>query len=307
MSATLAALLATSILAVVAVLLVAGELTDHRMADRVRRAAQGTAPPVREQRRLANIGFTVARLIDLAGPARFLASPQDRTQIERTLAPLGVPIAVAGPLLVAVKLVFLVGGPAAAAAWHFGTDRPGNPMVSLMIGLGAGVVLPNMILSQMRKRRIANLNRAMADTFDMLVVCSEAGLGLESAIDRVAADLRHANPAMALEFAQLGQEMRMMPDRTVAMERFAERAEVDGLRRLAATLSQAMRYGTPLGQALRTLAAEERQTRLIRLEEKAARLPTLLVLPLILFILPPLFLTLVGPSIMQLFDAVGNM
>lgn len=98
----------------------------------------------------------------------------------------------------------------------------------------------------------------------------------------------------------------MLPDRSVAMERFAERAEVEGLRRLAATLAQAMRYGTPLGQALRALAADQRNERLMRLEAKAARLPALLVLPLVLFILPPLFLILVGPSILRLIDAVGS-
>jgi tight adherence protein C len=168
-------------------------------------------------------------------------------------------------------------------------------------------MLPNMIVSQLRKRNQAVLNRAMADTLDLMVVCAEAGLGLESAIDRVAAETRKATPQMAMEFAQLSQEMRMMPDRSQAMERFAERAEVEGLRRLASTLAQAMRYGTPLGQALRALAADQRQERMTRLEEKAARLPALLVVPLIVFILPPLFLVLVGPSMLQLFDVVGTL
>ncbi|WP_137178728.1 type II secretion system F family protein [Roseomonas sp. AR75] len=307
MSPLLAGLIAAGLLAIVAIALAANELTEHRMAERVRRAAIGVTPEAAPKRSFASMGASMLRLLDVSGLVRFMASQQDRVQVERTLVPLGVPATMAAPLLVALKLVFLVAGPAVAMAYHAANGSGGSPMLPLLVGAGVGVLAPNMILSQLRKRRVAALNRGMADTLDLLVVCAEAGLGLESAIDRVANDLRRANPAMSLEFAQLSQEMRLMPDRSSAMERFAERAEVDGLRRVAATLSQAMRYGTPLGTALRALAADERQARLIRMEEKAARLPALLVLPLILFILPPLFLVLVGPSILQLFDAVGAM
>jgi tight adherence protein C len=307
MSPLVAGLTAAGLLAVLAVALAANELTEHRMAERVRRAAIGVTPETAPKRSFASLGAAMLRLLDVSGMVRFMASQQDRTQVERTLVPLGVPSSMAAPLLVALKLVFLVAGPLAGLAWNATSGSGGNPMLPVLVGAGVGVLAPNMILSQLRKRRVAALNRGMADTLDLLVVCAEAGLGLESAIDRVSHDLRRANPAMSLEFAQLSQEMRLMPDRSSAMERFAERAEVDGLRRVAATLSQAMRYGTPLGTALRALAADERQARLIRMEEKAARLPALLVLPLILFILPPLFLMLVGPSVLQLFDAIGAM
>jgi tight adherence protein C len=305
MSPVLAAAMAMSLLAIVVVALAVEELADHRMAERVRRAALG-ATPVAPRRSLAALGASLVGLIDLAGLVRFLASKEDRIQIERSLVPLGVPAATAASLLVATKLLFLTGAPAAAMLWHVATEQQSSMLLTALVGFAAGVMVPNYILSKLRARRVATLNRGMADTLDLLVVCAEAGLGLESAIDRVASDLRRANPAMALEFAQLGQEMRLMPDRSVAMERFAERAEVEGLKRVSATLSQAMRYGTPLGQALRTLAADERNLRLIRLEEKAARLPALLVLPLILFILPPLFLVLVGPSMLALVDAFGK-
>jgi tight adherence protein C len=307
MTPLIAGLAAALLLAVVALSLAASEYTDHRMAERVRRAASGMAPETRQRRSLAALAGGLLRALDMAGLVSFLASKQDRTQVERTLVPLGVPLSLAAPVLVAFKLFTLIALPAAAVGWHVWSQRPGSPITPLILGLGAGVILPNLMLSQLRKRRVAALNRGMADTLDLLVVCAEAGLGLESAIDRVASDLRRANPAMSMEFAQLSQEMRLMPDRSSAMERFAERAEVEGLRRVAGTLSQAMRYGTPLGTALRALAADERQARLIRMEEKASRLPALLVLPLILFILPPLFLVLVGPSILQLFDAIGAM
>jgi tight adherence protein C len=307
MTPLVAGLSAALILAIVALSLAASEYTHHRMAERVRRAASGVTPEYRQRRSIAALAGGLLRALDLTGMVGFLASKQDRVQVERTLVPLGVPLSLAAPVLVAFKLFTLIALPAAAVGWHTWSERPGSPITPLILGLGAGVIVPNLILSQLRKRRVAALNRGMADTLDLLVVCAEAGLGLESAIDRVASDLRRANPAMSQEFAQLSQEMRLLPDRSAAMERFAERAEVEGLRRVAGTLSQAMRYGTPLGTALRALAADERQARLIRMEEKASRLPALLVLPLILFILPPLFLVLVGPSILQLFDAIGAM
>jgi tight adherence protein C len=220
------------------------------------------------------------------------------------LSPLGVPTALAAPALVAVKLVFLIGGPLAGLGYHLIAAPEGNPLVPLLCGLVGGILIPSLILSRIRKRYMEALNRSLPDTLDLLVVCAEAGLGLESAIDRVAADMREAAPGMALEFAQLGQEMRLLPDRSVAMERFAERAELEGLRRLASTLAQAMRYGTPLSQALRALAADQRNERMLRLEAKAARLPALLVLPLVAFILPPLFIILVGPSFIRLVDTM---
>lgn len=307
MSPLLPGLAAAVLLVVAAALLIGSELSEHRLADRVRRAALGTGPVIKQRRSLLSILGGLLRAIEVSGIVNSLASPKDKAQVERTLAPFGIPAATAHAILVATKLVFLILAPAAAMGWHYLSERHGSILLPLMIGAAAGIMLPNMIVSQLRKRNQNILNRAMADTLDLLVVCAEAGLGLESAIDRVAAELRKATPAMAMEFAQLSQEMRMMPDRSQAMERFAERAEVDGLRRLASTLAQAMRYGTPLGQALRALAADQRQDRMTRLEEKAARLPALLVVPLIIFILPPLFLVLVGPSMLQLFDVLGTL
>jgi tight adherence protein C len=306
MNAGLAAVGATLLFAVVAVILVGSELNEHRLAERVRRSALGTVAPARPGfGGLGSVTGALLRLVDLSGLVRFLASAQDRVQVERGLAPFGVPTAAAAPLLVMVKLLFLVGAPAAAIGWHQVTEQESSLLTTGLFGLAVGVMAPNMLLGQLRKRRIATLTRGLSDALDLLVVCAEAGLGLESAIDRVAADMRRSNPAMAMEFAVLAQEMRLLPDRAVAMERFAERAEVDGLKRLSATLAQAMRYGTPLGQALRALAADERNMRMIRLEEKAARLPALLVLPLIMFILPPLFIVLVGPAFIQLMDSFG--
>ena len=99
----------------------------------------------------------------------------------------------------------------------------------------------------------------------------------------------------------------MLPDRRAALDRIAERSGIEGFKRLAGTLSQTLRYGTPLAQALRVLAGGDAAGAHARLEEKAVRLPALLVLPLILFIMPCLFIALVGPSVLELSRNMGTM
>lgn len=182
----------------------------------------------------------------------------------------------------------------------------GNEMV-VAGGCGfVGLMLPNWVLGYMRKRYVKTLQRGLPDAMDMLVVCAEAGLGLDTAVERVAREMAGSNHAVASEFALLAHELRVMPDRRQALNRLAERSLVELLRRLAATLGQTFRFGTPLAQALRVLAAEARQERIARLENKAARLPALMTLPLILFIMPCLFIVLVGPGVVSLMATFGG-
>jgi tight adherence protein C len=105
----------------------------------------------------------------------------------------------------------------------------------------------------------------------------------------------------------LSYEMRVMPDRRIALANLAERTGQPALKRLAGTISQTMKYGTPLGQGLRTLAAEMRTERMTQFEERAGRLPALLTLPMIVFILPCLFIVIMGQPVSQIMGALGNM
>jgi tight adherence protein C len=139
-----------------------------------------------------------------------------------------------------------------------------------------------------------------------MVVCSEAGLGLESAVDRVAREVAKSHQIVGMEFATFAHELRMLPDRRQAMTRLSERADSDEMKRLTATLNQTMQYGTPLAQAMRTLAGDLRRTRMQRLEERAAKLPALLILPMILFIMPCLFVVLVGPAVINISRFLGG-
>ena len=142
----------------------------------------------------------------------------------------------------------------------------------------------------------------MPDAFDLLVICAEAGLGLDAALDRVAREMTQSTPVLAEEIGITAVELGFLPDRRVALMGFAERVQLPSVRALVNTLTQSERYGTPLAQALRVLSSELREERMMKAEEKAAKLPATLTVPMILFILPTLFIVLLGPAIIRVFD-----
>jgi tight adherence protein C len=162
--------------------------------------------------------------------------------------------------------------------------------------------IPDVILSRLAARRLLRLEQGMPDALDLLVFCSEAGLSLDQAIEQVALDLRPSSPEVASEFAVAAAEMRVLPDRAKALENLAQRAGLASLRSIVATLNQSIRFGTPLSDSLRVLAAEMRSERLARFEERAARLPVLLSLPLMGFILPAMLIVVGTPLILRMLD-----
>ncbi|WP_372624354.1 type II secretion system F family protein [Falsiroseomonas sp.] len=192
-------------------------------------------------------------------------------------------------------------------ATYFGmlAFKPGMALPATGLALVVGLLAPNWVLGALRRKFLLRTQRGLAEALDLMVVCSEAGLGLESAVERVAREMARSNRVVALEFSTLAHEMRMLPDRQQALTRLSERSASDDMRRLTATLSQTMRYGTPLAEAMRVLASDLRRSRMQRLEERAAKLPAMLVLPLILFIMPCLFVVLVGPAVVVLSHGIG--
>jgi len=176
-----------------------------------------------------------------------------------------------------------------------------------VLSLAVGMMLPNWVMALVRRPYQQALRRGIPDALDLLVVCAEAGLGLESALERVSQEMTKSNRPVGVEFALFTSEMRIMPDRRTALANLAERTGQPALKRLAGTIAQTMKYGTPLSQGLRTLAAEMRAERMVQFEERAGRLPALLVLPMILFILPCLFIILMGQPVTELMTALGGM
>jgi tight adherence protein C len=180
-------------------------------------------------------------------------------------------------------------------------------IVKVFGGALAGLLLPETIATNIRKRHLAKVEAGIADALDMLVICADAGLALEAGLVRVSQELGMLNPALAMELTQTSRELQIGSDMRRAMESLGQRTGLDPLKRLATTLAQSLQYGTPLTQALRTLSAELRQEALIKFEERAGRLPTLMTIPMILFILPCVFLIVAGPAIINVMATLHGM
>jgi tight adherence protein C len=154
------------------------------------------------------------------------------------------------------------------------------------------------------KRQLA-LARALPDSLDLLVICAESGLSLDAALDRVANEIGAASPALAEELSLTSIELGFLPDRRQALLNLNRRTNLPSIRGVVNTLLQTEKYGTPLSQSLRVLANEFRDQRLLKAEEKAARLPATLTVPMIVFILPVLFIVLIGPAVIKVMDNLG--
>jgi tight adherence protein C len=229
-----------------------------------------------------------------------LLSARTVAELEQTLLAAGLRGDQALPVFLGAKVAGLLLLPLAAFSGLAGFGAGGQTLLLGTVGAAiAGMLLPDLIARRMRARYLAELERGLPDALDMLVICAEAGLGLEAAVQRVAEEIRPAHRAVGAEFRLTASEMKILADRRLALTNMGERTGVDTLKRLATTLSQTLQYGTPLAQALRTLAAEMRQEQLIRFEARAARLPVLLTLPMIVFILPTLFLIVAGPAVLR--------
>jgi tight adherence protein C len=181
----------------------------------------------------------------------------------------------------------------------------GKPLMKLLFTLFlplTAFMLPGIWLKNTIQKREDNLRKALPDALDLLVICAEAGLGLDAALDRVGREIVQSQPLLAEEIGITAVELGFLPDRRTALTGFSERVQLPSVRALVNTLIQSEKYGTPLAQALRVLSAELREERMMKAEEKAAKLPATLTVPMILFILPTLFIVLMGPAIIQVFD-----
>jgi tight adherence protein C len=161
---------------------------------------------------------------------------------------------------------------------------------------------PDLWLRNKITKRTSAVRKGLPDALDLLVICAEAGLTVDAAFNRVARELGKAYPELGDEFALCSIELGFLTDRRMAFENLASRVDLDSLRGVVTTMIQTEKYGTPLASALRVLSAEFRNERMMRAEEKAARLPAIMTIPLILFILPVLFVVILGPAACSISD-----
>ena len=186
---------------------------------------------------------------------------------------------------------------------------PVPPNYRFVGALGAafvGYMAPTTIIRNITARRVTRMQKGLPDALDLMVICAEAGLSLDATLNRVSRELEASWPELAEEFGITAAELTFLPDRRQAFDNLNTRTNMASIRGVVNTLLQTAKFGTPLANSLRVLAAEFRDARMIRAEEKAARLPALLTVPLILFILPTLFIVLLGPAALGIIDTFSG-
>ncbi|MBQ1500479.1 MAG: type II secretion system F family protein [Sphingomonas sp.] len=204
-----------------------------------------------------------------------------------------LPIVIGGPVL------YLVYGTTMFADW--------SPLKAYGLVAGSFILaykFPDLYLKNKIQKRSAAIRKGLPDALDLLVICAEAGLTVDAAFARVSKELGKAYPELGEEFQLTAIELGFLTDRRQAFENLAERIDLDSIRGVVTTMIQTEKYGTPLASALRVLSAEFRNERMMRAEEKAARLPAIMTVPLILFILPVLFVVILGPAACSINDAL---
>ena len=216
--------------------------------------------------------------------------------------------AMVGYLFARITLPFVLGIALLAdnKVFHVLPVPPNFAFVLPFAGVLIGFYAPIVYLRNAAAKRAKSIKLALPDGLDLMVICAEAGLSLDATLQRVSRELGHGNSELAEELGMTAAELTFLPERRLAFDNLNARTNSDGIRAVVNTLQQTAKFGTPLAQSLRVLAAEMRQARMTRAEEKAARLPALLTVPMILFILPCLFIVLLGPAAIGLIDTFAH-
>lgn len=197
---------------------------------------------------------------------------------------------------------------ATAAVYLFAVNDFGLTLmmrvVAVMVATMVGFYAPNIYLENRISKRRTSIMQAFPDALDLLLICVEAGMSIEAAIQKVSQEIGGSSIDLAEEMTLLSAELSYLPDRRMAYDGLAKRTNHPGVKSVATAMTQAETYGTPLGTALRTMAKENRELRLSAAEKKAAALPAKLTVPMILFFLPVLFIVILTPAIITIQDTM---
>lgn len=201
-----------------------------------------------------------------------------------------------GSKVILIGLFFFIGS---ATGFYLEKNEASILIIGIITALIGGS-LPEWILKVFVSRYRKALDAGLSDMLDLMVICAEAGLTFETIFERTALEIKFSSPPVARELDKLRSDLKILGDPVLALNNFGRVPDMEPLRRLAITLMQSMKFGTPLGETLRVLSAELRRERILAAEEKAGRLPALLTIPMVLFILPSIFCMLLGPAVIQL-------
>lgn len=207
-----------------------------------------------------------------------------------------------------LRLLFMIGLPllVVGAASFFPDIKPTLVLYGALFAAGLGFIVPGMLSDAKERRRQRELINGFPDALDLLVACTEAGMGLSAAIQRVGDELIFSHPALAQQFKLVNYEISGGVERMQALRNMADRCGVKSIRGLVGILTQTIRYGTSVADTLRVYAEDMRDARMQAAEEEAAKLGTKLIFPLITCIFPSFFLVAIGPAIIGVINALKN-
>ena len=186
------------------------------------------------------------------------------------------------------------------------TFSGGNMIAVILIGVVVGFLGPDFVVQQMTTKRKESISRALPDALDLLMICMEAGLGIDQALVKVGEDIKLSCPALAEELLIINREQRAGKPRLEAWRGMADRVDIDFVRQFVTMLVQTERFGTPVATALGGFADSMRTRRMQMVEEQAAKTGVKLLFPLILFIFPSIFVVLLGPAILNIMNTLGG-
>lgn len=255
---------------------------------------------------LQNVGSAFVAVASVIAPI----GAGEREKLSRLLRDAGFGHPDALPRYLAVKVV--LGLAAAAAAWVGiqGVEQLAGLLIPIMGAAGAfvaGGLVSERGVKWLADRRTVRMSSALPDALDLIIMCREAGLTFERALETVASEFESVEPHLAREFSLFEKELQVGGARRHAVTAFAERTPVEGIRSLAFVLMQSDRYGTPLTESLANIAGNERAQRAARITEQAERLPVLMTLPMLLFVVPGTMLLVAGPAFLSALNALGNL
>lgn len=267
-----------------------------------------TASSGKRRAKLVKKNVTTNRIRSMLSSLKVLQDEQLR-DVQQRLAQAGIRSKDLAVSIIFARMVLpIVIGLTAAAMIYVVDIVPDWSPLKKFGGFAVPLILaykaPDLFINNRKAKRTDAIRKGLPDALDLLVICAEAGLTVDAAFARVAKELGKAYPDLGEEFALTSIELSFLTERRMALENLAYRVDLDSVRGVVTTLIQTEKYGTPLASALRVLSAEFRNERMMRAEEKAARLPAIMTVPLILFILPVLFIVILGPAACDIKDAM---
>ncbi|MDP1025790.1 type II secretion system F family protein [Sphingomonas sp. KR1UV-12] len=276
--------------------------------DRREQLKAGITASTKRRAKLVQRNDTTDRMRDLLGSMKMLQDSQIK-EAQQKLLQAGIRRKEWAVAVIFGRLVLPVVFGLVIGFWVYGTDGfvDWSPMKKYALVAGTLILAykaPDIFLKNKIQKRSDAIRKGLPDALDLLVICAEAGLTVDAAFHRVARELGRGYPELGEEFTLTAIELGFLTDRRQAFENLAMRVKLDAVKGVVTTMIQTEKYGTPLASALRVLSAEFRNERMMRAEEKAARLPAIMTVPLILFILPVLFIVILGPAACSIKDAL---